>query len=43
METPPSSPSVRPGTPGLDVFKIAGASISGYVPSDKTGDRKYIR
>lgn len=43
METPPSSPSARLGTPGLDVFKIAGASISGYVPSEKTGDRKYIR
>lgn len=43
METPPSSPPVRPGTPGLDVFKIAGASISGYVPSHKTGDRKYVR
>src|SRR5215472_6269403 len=38
-----SSPPTRPGTPGLDVFKIAGASISGYVPSYKTGDRKYIR
>jgi transposase len=43
METPTSSPPARPGTPGLDVFKIAGASISGYIPSDKTGDRKYIR
>ena len=43
METPPSSPPARPGTPGLDVFKIAGASISGYVPSHKTGDRKYVR
>ena len=42
MGTPPSSPT-RLGTPGLDVFKIAGTSISGYVPSEKTGDRKYIR
>jgi Mu transposase, C-terminal len=43
METPPPSPPARRGTPGLDIFKIAGASISGYVPSHKTGDRKYIR
>jgi len=37
METPPP-PSPRPGTPGLDVFKIAGRSISGFVHSFKTGD-----
>lgn len=30
--------SQRRGTPGLDVFKIAGQSISGFVPSFKTSD-----
>jgi hypothetical protein len=29
------APLTRPGTPGLDVFKIAGQSISGYLPSWK--------
>jgi len=42
METP-SSPSPRPGTPGLDVFKIAGQSISGFVHSFKTGDSRRVR
>jgi transposase len=42
METP-SSPSPRPGTPGLDVFKIAGRSISGFVHSFKTGDPRRVR
>ena len=42
METP-SSPTQRPGTPGLDVFKIAGRSISGFVPSFKTGDSHRVR
>src|SRR5260370_13421094 len=42
METPPS-PSPRPGTPGLDVFKIAGRSISGFVHSFKTGDPRGVR
>src|SRR5712691_6058808 len=42
METPPS-PSPRPGTPGLDVFKIAGRSISGFVHSFKTGDPRRVR
>jgi len=36
-------PSVRPGTPGLDVFKIAGQSISGFVHSFKTGDPRRVR
>ncbi|HVA90650.1 MAG TPA: hypothetical protein VNL71_12510, partial [Chloroflexota bacterium] len=31
----PEMRAVRPGTPGLDVFKIAGASISGWCPSEK--------
>ncbi len=42
METP-SAPSPRPGTPGLDVFKIAGRSISGFVHSFKTGDARRVR
>ena len=36
-------PSARPGTPGLDVFKIAGQSISGFVHSFKTGDPRRRR
>jgi transposase len=40
---PPSSPVQRPGTPGLDVFKIAGRSISGFVYSFKTGDPRRVR
>ena len=43
METPSSSPVTRPGTPGLDIFKIAGKSISGYVSSMKTGDERQVR
>src|SRR6266852_4688332 len=35
--------STRPGTPGLDVFKIAGRSISGFVHSFKTGDPRRVR
>src|SRR6266516_5884368 len=42
METPPPS-SPRSGTPGLDVFKIAGRSISGFVHSFKTGDSRCVR
>ena len=33
----------RPGVPGLDIFKIAGQSISGFLPSWKTGDRSLMR
>jgi hypothetical protein len=36
-------PATRPGTPGLDVFKIAGRSISGFVHSFKTGDPRRVR
>jgi hypothetical protein len=36
-------PSTRPGTLGLDVFKIAGHSISGFVHSFKTGDSRRTR
>ncbi len=41
METSDASPSTSPtrkGTPGIDIFKIAGKSISGWVPSLKSGD-----
>ncbi|HET8852724.1 MAG TPA: Mu transposase C-terminal domain-containing protein, partial [Ktedonobacteraceae bacterium] len=36
-------PSARPGTPGLDVFQIAGQSISGFIHSFKTGDPRRVR
>ena len=42
METKKSSLSARIGTPGLDIFKIAGRSISGFLPSFKTGDPSQI-
>ncbi len=35
--------SMRRGTPGLDIFKIAGRSISGFLPSFKTGDDRQVR
>ena len=43
MDEQSSKPSSRPGAPGLDIFKIAGQSISGFLPSWKTGDRSLIR
>jgi hypothetical protein len=43
METPQSPPTTRTGTPGLDMFKIAGKSISGFLHSFKTGDRHRVR
>jgi transposase len=43
MDEQSSGPSSRPGVPGLDIFKIAGQSISGFLPSWKTGDRSLIR
>jgi transposase len=43
MQTPPIRSATRPGTPGLDVFKIAGRSISGFVPSFKTGEGQRAR
>jgi hypothetical protein len=43
METEQPAPVARSGTPGLDVFKIAGRSISGFLPSWKTGDPRQIR
>ena len=42
METQ-QMPLKRTGTPGLDVFKIAGRSISGFVHSFKTGDPRRVR
>ena len=43
MDTQSSSMSTRRGTPGLDIFKIAGRSISGFLPSFKTGDSRKAR
>jgi transposase len=43
MDTHPPSTSGRTGTPGLDVFKIAGGSISGFLHSWKTGDQRLVR
>jgi hypothetical protein len=43
MEIRQISSLARPGTPGLDVFKIAGRSISGFLPSFKTGDSRQVR
>jgi transposase len=43
MDEQSSLPGSRPGVPGLDIFKIAGQSISGFLPSWKTGDRFLMR
>jgi hypothetical protein len=43
METEPNAPLTRPSTPGLDVFKIAGQSISGYLPSLKGAELRQVR
>ena len=43
MDTPSPLSVTRRGTPGLDIFKIAGRSISGFLPSFKTGDHSHIR
>jgi hypothetical protein len=43
MDKQSPAPTTRSGTPGLDIFKIAGKSISGYVPSLKTGDERQVR
>ena len=43
MDKQPSQTQSRPGVPGLDIFKIAGQSISGFLPSWKTGDRSLMR
>jgi len=43
MDTQSTSVSTRRGTPGLDIFKIAGQSISGFLPSFKTGNASQVR
>ena len=43
METQPPLSASRPGIAGLDIFKIAGQSVSGYLPSLKGGDRRPVR
>jgi hypothetical protein len=43
MDEQSSLPGSRPGVPGLDIFKIAGQSISGFLPSWKTDDRFLMR
>jgi hypothetical protein len=43
METQQHESAPRPGTPGLDVFKIAGRSISGFLYSFKTGESRQVR
>lgn len=42
MKKPPDSSLERPGISGLDIFKIANKSISGYIPSYKTGNKREI-
>ena len=34
---------VAPAVDGIDLFKIAGRSISGWIPSFKTGTASHIR
>jgi len=41
MESP--SAVIGPGTPGVDIFKLANASISGVVASYKTGVPRMVR
>jgi hypothetical protein len=43
MKKSPASASERTGTRGLDFFRIAGQSISGYIPGLKTGDKQSMR
>ncbi len=43
METEPITSAPRRGTPGLDIFKIARQSISGFLPSFKTSDSRKVR
>src|SRR5690242_11659197 len=43
MDTQVTASSGRRGTPGLDIFKIAGRSISGFLPSLKTGNERQMR
>ena len=34
---------VAPAVEGIDLFKIAGRSISGWIPSLKTGSASHVR
>jgi hypothetical protein len=34
---------VAPTVEGIDLFKIAGRSISGWIPSYKTGSASHVR
>jgi hypothetical protein len=43
MDTLSVNRSARHGTPGLDIFKIAGQSISGFLHSFRTGDSNQVR
>jgi hypothetical protein len=43
MEPQPSFSASRTGIAGLDIFKIAGQSVSGYLPSLKGADRRPVR
>jgi len=43
MDKLSNASSTRSGTAGLDVFKIAGRSISGFLSSWKTGDARRVR
>ena len=43
MDTPSPSSSSRPGIAGLDIFKIAGQSVSGYLPGLKGSERHPVR
>ena len=43
METQQTSPPPCRRTPELDIFKIVGRSISGFLPSFKVGDQNRIR
>jgi len=37
------APLVAPAVEGIDLFKIAGRSISGWIPSFKTGTASHVR
>ncbi|HEY7348326.1 MAG TPA: Mu transposase C-terminal domain-containing protein [Ktedonobacterales bacterium] len=43
VKTASSPTNTRRGTPGVDIFKLPGASYSGYFNSYKTGDKQLIR
>jgi len=42
-ESAQATPPEREGTPGIDIFTIAGKSISGWVPAQKAGDPVRIK